>query len=29
MESILRTYIERIGWLLVVAGIAAYLYYRG
>ncbi|MGD2056753.1 MAG: YqaA family protein, partial [Gammaproteobacteria bacterium] len=26
MESILRTYIERIGWLLVVAGIAAYLY---
>ena len=29
MESVLRTYIERIGWLFVVAGIAAYLYYRG
>jgi len=29
VEAVLRTYVERIGWLVVVAGIAAYLYYRG
>jgi membrane protein YqaA with SNARE-associated domain len=29
MESMLRTYIERIGWLVVVVAFIAYLYFRG
>jgi len=29
MEAGLRKYIERIGWLLVIAVVAAYLYFRG
>ena len=28
METRLRAYVERIGWLLVIAGIAAFLYFR-
>ena len=28
MESALRTYIERIGWALVIMGVLAYLYFR-
>lgn len=28
MESMLRTYIERIGWALVITGVLAYLYFR-
>jgi membrane protein YqaA with SNARE-associated domain len=29
MEQALRTYVERIGWLLVIVVILAYLYFRG
>lgn len=29
MESMLRTYIERIGWLVVVVAFITYLYFRG
>jgi len=29
MEAALRTYVERIGWLLVATGVAAYLYFSG
>ena len=28
MESRLRAYVERIGWLLVITGVAAFLYFR-
>jgi membrane protein YqaA with SNARE-associated domain len=28
MEAMLRTYIERIGWALVIIGVLAYLYFR-
>ncbi|MDH3561474.1 MAG: DedA family protein [Gammaproteobacteria bacterium] len=29
MEQALRTYVERIGWLLVIVAVLAYLYFRG
>jgi membrane protein YqaA with SNARE-associated domain len=29
MEQVLRTYVERIGWFLVIAAVIAYLYLRG
>jgi membrane protein YqaA with SNARE-associated domain len=28
METRLRAYVERIGWLLVITGVVAYLYFR-
>jgi hypothetical protein len=28
METRLRAYIERIGWLLVITGVVAFLYFR-